>query len=102
MIILIKNKVDWELIHQRKQTQKIKIISENNKIVDHDYKVGDKFILTNNAEYKYETPSNEPFGITQCWTNDTFTLQCGAIQIRHNMHQINPYTSDTNVEEITT
>ena len=42
--------VDWELIHQRKQTQINKYnICENNKRVDHDYKVGDKVMLNNNA-----------------------------------------------------
>ena len=38
--------------------------------------------------------------ITQCWTNGTVTLQCGAIKIRYNILRINPYTSDTNVEDI--
>ena len=39
--------------------------------------------------------------ITQCWTNGTVTLQCGAIEIRHNIRCIKPYTFDTNVEDIT-
>ena len=59
-------------------------------------------MLTNNAVYKYETPYNGPFMITQCWKNGTVTLQCGLILIRHNIHQIKPYTSDTNVGDITT
>ena len=54
---------------------------ENNKIVDHDYKVGDKIMHDNHAGYKYETPYNVPFVITQCWTNGTVTLQCGAIKL---------------------
>ena len=29
-------------------------IRENSKIVDHDYKVGDKVMLNNNAAFKYE------------------------------------------------
>ena len=42
MILLTKNKVDWELIRQRKQTQINKDnISENIKRVDHNYEVGD-------------------------------------------------------------
>ena len=52
IIILVKHKVDWDLIRQQKQTQINKYnIRENNKRVDHDYKVGDKFIITNNDAY---------------------------------------------------
>ena len=40
--------------------------------------------------------------ITQCWTNDMVTVQGGAIQIRHNIRCMNPYTSDKNVEYIDT
>ena len=57
-------------------------------------------MFTNNATYKYETPYNGPFEIIQCCTNGTVTLQCGEIKIRHNISRINPYTSDTNVEDI--
>ena len=47
MIPLIKHTVDWELIHQLKQTQINKYnIHENKNRVDHDYRVGDKFMLT--------------------------------------------------------
>ena len=35
-------------------------IRENNKRVDHNYKFGDKFILTHNDEYKYEMPYYGP------------------------------------------
>ena len=75
MIILIKHKVDWELIRQQKHTQINKYnIRENNKRIYHDYKVGDKFMLNNNAAYKYETPYKGPFVIKQCHTNGTVTL----------------------------
>ena len=51
IILPIKHKVDWELIRQTKQTQINKYhIRKNIKRVDHDYKVGDKFMLNNNAE----------------------------------------------------
>ena len=47
----------WELICQRNQTQINKDnIRENNKRVDHDYKIGDKVMLDNHVEYKYEIP----------------------------------------------
>ena len=50
IIIPIKHKVDWELIHQINKTQINKDnIRENGNRVDHDYKVGDKFMLINHA-----------------------------------------------------
>ena len=50
MIIPIKHKVDWGLIPQQRKTQINKEnIRKNSKIVDHDYKLGDKFVITNNA-----------------------------------------------------
>ena len=50
MILPIKNKMEWELICQKKQTQINKNnIRENIKWGDHDYKFRDKFILTDNT-----------------------------------------------------
>ena len=63
-------------------------------------KVGDKVMLANNVAYKYETPYNGPFFIKQCWTNETGTLQCGAIKIGYNISRIKPYKSGTNVKDI--
>ena len=102
-ILLIKHNLDWELISQQKQTQiNEHNIRKNNKGVDHDYKSGDKVMLTNNSAYKYATPYNGTFVITQCWTNETVTLQCGPIQTRHHIHRIKPYASDTNIKDINT
>ena len=85
-------------------------IRKKSIIVDHDFKVGDKVMLNNHAAYKYETPYKGAFAITQCRTNDTVTLHCGAIKNWYNICHINPYTSDicrinsytydTNVEDI--
>ena len=51
MILRIKHKVDQELTRHQKQTQINKDnIRKNRKRVEHDYKVGDKFMLNNNAE----------------------------------------------------
>ena len=50
MILLIKHKVDWELILQINWTQINKYnIHENNKTVDHNYRIGDKVMLDNNS-----------------------------------------------------
>ena len=37
--------------------------------------------------------------ITQCFTNGTVMLKCGAIQIKHNIRRINPYKFDAKVED---
>ena len=58
-------------------------------------------MLNNNCAYKYETPYKGPSVINTCWTNGTVTLQYSPEKIRHNIHQIKPYTCDTNVEDIT-
>ena len=90
-----------ELIHQQKLTKINKNnIRKSSKIVDHDYKVGKKVMLTNNYAFKYEIPHNIPFEVNQCWTNGTVTLQCGTIKIMQNICYIKPYTSDTNIEYI--
>ena len=57
-------------------------------------------MLDNHSAYKYETPYNSPFLMTQCWANGTATSQCYATKIRHNICRIKPYTSDTNIEDI--
>ena len=59
-------------------------------------------MINNRIAYKHETTYNGPFVITQCWNNGTITLQCGPVQIIHNIRYIKPYTSNTNVEDITT
>ena len=73
-----------------------------NKISDHNYKVVDKFMITNNFTYKYENPYNVQFLETQFLTNGTVTLKWGAIKIRNTVRRIEPHTSDAKVEDITT
>ena len=100
MILPIKHRVDWGLIHQRKQTQNNRDKTRENKHrVDYDYKVKDKVILAKHTEYKYKTPYNGPFLITQCFNNYMLMLQCGAIKNTHNIHRIYPYKSDTTFED---
>ena len=47
-----------------------------------------------------EMPYKGSFAIKPCWTNCTVTLQCGQIQIRHNICRIKPYKSGTKFEDI--
>ena len=75
MIILIKHRVDWEFICQKKQIKINKYnIHTNIKLFDHDYKVGDKVILNNYVAYAYETPYKGSFMKKQCWNSGMVTL----------------------------
>ena len=57
-------------------------------------------MIDKNAAYKYETPYEGPFIITQCSINITVILQCSTIKIRYNIRHIKPHTYDTNFEDI--
>ena len=57
-------------------------------------------MLDNHTAYKYIIRYKGPFVITQCYTNGTVNLKCGALQIKYNIRRIKPYISDTNVEDI--
>ena len=71
MLPPIKHRVDWKLIRQQKYMQiNIDNTRENKHIVDYDYIVGYKFMLTNQTAYKYEAPYKGPFLIAQCFTNN--------------------------------
>ena len=59
-------------------------------------------MLNNNAACKYENPYKGPFGITRCGINRPVTLQYGIKRISNNLRWIKLYTSDTNIEDITT
>ena len=55
MILLIKHMVEQKSIHHWNKTQINKYnIREDNKRVDHNYKVGDEVMRNNHAAYKYE------------------------------------------------
>ena len=50
-------------------------IRKNCKIINHDYKVGDKLMLNNNTIFKFQAPYKGSFEIMHGWTNGTVTLQ---------------------------
>ena len=100
MILPIKQRVNWELIRQKKQTQINRDNNQENKHkVEYDYKVGDKVMIANHTVYKYETPYKGPFVITLCFTNSTVKLKYRATQITYNIRRIKPYKPDTTVED---
>ena len=98
MIILIKHRVNWELIRQQKQAQSNRENTRKNKQrVEYDYKVGDKVMLTNNNAQEYETPYKSLFLITKCFTNGRVMLKYDAVQITYKIRFINLYKYDTKV-----
>ena len=92
MIIPINHVVEWGYINQRKQTHINEYASrENTTIIDHDYRVGDKFRTKSRSAYKYETPFRGPYEVVQKCTNGTFTLRTGAVTHRVNIRNIKTY-----------
>ena len=77
-------------------------IRENIKIVDYNYKVGDKGMLKNKSAYNYKTSHSGAYEITHRWTNDTDTLQVGAEAVRYNTRLIKPYKRKINVDYVHT
>ena len=57
-------------------------------------------MLNEPATCKYETPYKGSFAITRCCTDGAVNLHYYPIKISHNIRQIKPYKSDTNVEDI--
>ena len=100
IILLIKHRVDWELIRQIKQTQINRDSTRENKHrVDYYYKLGGKFMITYHTSYKYETPYKGHFVIKKCITSGTVMSQYGPTKIRHDIRRIKPYKSDYKVED---
>ena len=59
-------------------------------------------MLNNHAACKYENSYKGQFGITHCCTNGPVIFQYGLTKINNNLCWIELYTSDTNIEDITT
>ena len=78
-ILPIKHTEGWLLISQKIRRN----IRKHTKIVDHDYKSGDKIMITNNSAFKYENLYNRPFERTQCldqW-HGCITVRCSNNQV---------------------
>ena len=93
MILPITFKADWALIAQRKQEQiNASNHFENKKRIKHDYKVGDKVLLTKPGLLrKLSTPRTGPYLVHQVFTNGTINIQKGAVIQRVNIRRVSPY-----------
>ena len=94
MIFNIQHSANWEYIKKRKQH----LIDKNNerenaKRIPHEYKVGDKVLLTKGTENKYEQPRSGPHPIIQIFQNGTVEIQKGAVSEVVNIRRITPYVT---------
>ena len=91
-ILNIKHVADWEHIRQRKQLR----INHDNKRENmhrnnHQYKVGDRFLVKRKKNSKHELEFMGPFLITQINDNGTVRFQKGIINDATNILRIKPF-----------
>ncbi len=69
---------------------------ENSKQVNYDYKVGNKFLLTEEGIlHKAERPyCKKPWTITTIHTNGTIRIQCRTNSERLNIRRVTPFTEE--------
>ena len=91
-ILKIKHVADWEHIRQRKQLR----INHDNKRENmrrnnHQYKVGDRFLVKRKKNSKHELEFMGPFPITQINDNGIVFLKKGIINDATNIRIIKPF-----------
>ena len=101
MILPLKFKADWARIRQQRQEAIIKNnIRENKSRIYHEYKAGDKVLLTKpGIVRKLSAPRTGPHEVLGVYPNGTVLLQRGVIQERVNIRRITPYFEDTTIGE---
>jgi hypothetical protein len=75
---------------------KISAARKNKKLVNDDYKVGDRVLVIHDGIlHKAHSPrGKEPWTITTVHTNRTIRIQRGAKSERINIRRVAPYTGD--------
>lgn len=98
MLLPIKFKANWARINERKQNEINKNNArENNRRIPHDYKVGEKVLVTKpGIQGKMSLPREGPYPITKVFTNGTVRIQRGAINDRINIRRLTPYYERSN------
>ena len=101
MILPLKFKADWARIRQQRQHAMIKNNDRENKSrIPHEYKVGDKVLLTKPGIIpKLTSPRTGPHEILGVYPNGTVLIQKGIVQERVNIRRITPYFDDTSIRE---
>ena len=92
IILPINHVSDWRCVRQHKHVQIEKDAIRNNSTrIDHNYRVGDQFMLRNKAAYNYETPFIGTYEIVHKCTNVTVTLQMVSVTSIMNICHIRLY-----------
>ena len=93
MVLPIKFEADWNKIKQDRQ-RKINASNarENRNRIPHEYKVGDKVLLTKTGILpKMEAPRTGPHTVNKVYPNGTVELQRGTISERVNIRRLLPF-----------
>jgi hypothetical protein len=88
---------DWNIIGDYRQRHPdLNTARKNSKRVDHDYKVGNKVLLTQEGILcKAESPySKQPLTITTVHTNETIRIQCGTQSERLNIRRVTHFVDE--------
>ena len=95
MILPIKIKANWAMIHQHRQEQMVKNNQkENCACIDHTYKVGDQVLLKKPGKIpKLDVSRTGPYTVTHVYSNGTVRIQKGAISECVNIRCISPFFS---------
>ena len=74
------------------------VICKNTTRIYHNYRVWDKVMTLTKSAYKYDTPFKVLYEIVQTWKNVTVSVVMGAVTMRINIRNIEPYNTSI-VEE---
>ncbi|MFM7186493.1 MAG: hypothetical protein ACKO14_01615 [Armatimonadota bacterium] len=92
MIFNIRHVTDWQLIHERKKRRiESNNSNENRKRLTHDYKVGERVLITKADHNKMEPSLEGPYLITRVHCNGNLTIQKGVTSLRLNIRNCIPY-----------
>jgi putative transposase len=93
MLLPIKFKANWAEIKARRQAEMRRNNERENKTrKDHEYKIGDKILLTDSRKRSKLAPPREgPYQVERVFTNGTLLIRRGAILERVNIRRVSPY-----------
>jgi hypothetical protein len=93
MFLPIQFVADWTNIRLKRQKEINKSNSRENKSrIPHEYKVGDRILLTTPGILpKLTSPRTGPYAVVNVHDNGTVTIRKGHVQQRINIRRILPY-----------
>ena len=93
MLLPIQFVADWASIRERKQAVSNKNNeNENRSRVPHEYKVGDKVLVTNTRKQsKMSAPRHGPYEVVRVSSNGTVRIRKGSVLDTVNIRRIVPY-----------